>query len=79
MLINVVGILTFMSRIDFMLSCVEYEISFITSGPDLVPYCSQYSLSKNISKQVEQTTKVMTGRLRINLNKSILLPDELFV
>ena len=39
MLINVemttiVGILTFMSRINFMLSRVEYEKSFITLGPD---------------------------------------------
>ena len=38
MLINVkmptiVGILTFMSRINFMLSRVEHEKSFITSGP----------------------------------------------
>ena len=37
MLINVkmptiVGILTFMSRINFMLSLVEHEKSFITSG-----------------------------------------------
>ena len=40
MLINIkmptiVGILTFMSRINFVLSWVEYEKSFITSGPDL--------------------------------------------
>ena len=39
MLINVkmpttVGILTFMSRINFVLSCVEHEKSFITLGPD---------------------------------------------
>ena len=38
MLINVkmptiVSILTFMSRINIVLSCVEYEKSFITSGP----------------------------------------------
>ena len=38
MLINVkmptiVGILTFMSRINFVLSLVEHEESFITSGP----------------------------------------------
>ena len=38
MLINVkmstiVGILTFMSRINFVLSRVEHEKSFITSGP----------------------------------------------
>ena len=41
MLINVkmptiVGILTFMSWISFMLSWVEYEKSFITSGPSPV-------------------------------------------
>ena len=38
MLINVkmptiVSILTFMSRINIVFSCVEYEKSFITSGP----------------------------------------------
>ena len=41
MLINVkmrtiVGILTFISWISFMLSWVEYEKSFITSGPSPV-------------------------------------------
>ena len=41
MLINVkmptiVGILTFMSMINFMLSWVEHEKSFITSGPGLL-------------------------------------------
>ena len=30
---TIVGILTFMSRKNFMLSCVEHEIFFITSGP----------------------------------------------
>ena len=40
MLINVempttVGILTFMRRIKFVLSCVEHEKSFITSEPDV--------------------------------------------
>ena len=40
MLINVkipttVGILTFMSRINFMLGRVEHEKSFVTSGPGL--------------------------------------------
>ena len=40
LLINVkmpttVGILTYLSMINFMLSCVDYEKSFITSGPDL--------------------------------------------
>ena len=32
---TIVGILTLMSRKNFMLSCVEHEKSFITSGPDL--------------------------------------------
>ena len=32
---RIVGILTFMSRKNFMLSCVEHEKSFITSGPGL--------------------------------------------
>ena len=31
---TIVGILTFMSRINFVLSCVEHEKSFITSGPE---------------------------------------------
>ena len=42
MLINVkmptvVGILTFMGRINFMLSCVEHGKSYITSGPVVRP------------------------------------------
>ena len=41
MLINVkmptiVGILTFMSRINFVLSWLEHEKSFITSGPEFL-------------------------------------------
>ena len=32
---TIVGISTFMSRINFMLSWVEYEKSFITSGPGI--------------------------------------------
>ena len=35
LLINVVGILTFMSKKNFMLNSVEHEKSFITSGPRL--------------------------------------------
>ena len=31
---TIVGILTFVSRKNFMLSWVEHEKSFITSGPD---------------------------------------------
>ena len=41
MLINLkmstfVGILSFMSRINLVLSWIEHEKSFITSGPDLL-------------------------------------------
>ena len=44
MLINVkmptnVGILTFMSRINFVLCSVEHGKSFITLGPDPDPNC----------------------------------------
>ena len=50
MLINIkmptiVGILTFMSRINFMLSSVEYEKHFIASGPSLYYFC-KYCLIK---------------------------------
>ena len=31
----------------------------------LGPYCLQYWLPKNISRQEEQTTKVMTGEKRV--------------
>ena len=41
---TVVGILTFMSRIDFVLSLVEHEKSFITSGPGLDPHVTQKTL-----------------------------------
>ena len=44
---TIVGILTFMSRINFVLSQVEYEKSFITSGPD------------QATKLLKQTTIVM--------------------
>ena len=38
---TIVGILTFMSKINFVLSWVEREKSFITSGPVL--YGKQYA------------------------------------
>ena len=51
MLINVemptiVGILTLMSRINFVLSGVEHEFFFINSGPGLV-YLSTCVLAKS--------------------------------
>ena len=36
LLLNVVGILTLMSRKIFMLSGVEHEIFIITAGPDFI-------------------------------------------
>ena len=52
MLVNVkkptiVGILTFMSRINFVLSLVEHEKGFITSGPGRTEHnlCAIYSFS----------------------------------
>ena len=54
MLINVkmptiVGVLTFMSRINFMLSRVEHGKSFITSGP--VCYDTSHSCTRHIITQ----------------------------
>ena len=48
MLINVktptiVGILTFMGRINFVLSWVEHEISFISSGPGNLVYTQTFA------------------------------------
>ena len=40
---TIVGILTFMSRKNFMLNSVEHEKSFITSGPG--PGCSKLTTS----------------------------------
>ena len=39
---TIVGILTFMSRINFVLSQVEHEFFFITSGPDLKSNTDSY-------------------------------------
>ena len=36
---TIIGILIFMSRKNFMLSLVEHEKGFITSGPDVVLVC----------------------------------------
>ena len=53
MLINVkmptiVGILTFMSRISFVLSCVVHGKSFITSGPDFSNACPALNVIKMV-------------------------------
>ena len=42
---TIVGILTFMSRSNFVLSWVEHGKSFITSGPDFLIYFICYKLN----------------------------------
>ena len=49
---TIVGILTFMSRINLVLSWVEYEKSFKTFGPALGPNClKRISADDNIRNQ----------------------------
>ena len=56
-LVGIVGILKFMSRINFVLSLsVEYEKSFITLGPDLVLVQPRKS-----GKHPNMTKKLLTG------------------
>ena len=45
---TIVGILTFMSRKKFMLSGVEHEIIFITSGPDLALFCDNKKTGRQL-------------------------------
>ena len=57
---KIVGILTFMNMINFMLSCVEHEKSFIPSGP--VQNCKEFivctiSLAAVIAKLIEKNVK----------------------
>ena len=62
MLINfkmptIVGILTFMSRINFVLSGVEHEKSFIASGPGVNPALLFYQKYQVIEINVLQVRK----------------------
>ena len=47
---TIVGILTFVSRINFSLSGVEHENNFITLGPGLCFYFSVFNLSAGPEK-----------------------------
>ena len=72
MLINVkmpttVGILTCMSRINFVLSCVEHEKSFMTSGPGLI-------WIQSVCRDCQQTT-IVGKELKVK-NKSIIGPNK---
>ena len=49
---TIVGILTFMSRKIFILSSVEHEKSFITSGPGYRPYVRYIVLQRNLARRV---------------------------
>ena len=69
MLINVkmptiVGILTFMIMINFMLSWVEHVKSFITSEPDQGIHCLLSECCINIWTKMKNTTqqKVLKGK-----------------
>ena len=43
---------------------------------DLGPYCLQCMLNQSIIRREEQTTKVVTGRLRVNTSKGILTVSQ---
>ena len=51
---TIVGILTFMSRINFVLSSVEHGKSFITSG---MCFCTVLSESSLITHKVKEVDK----------------------
>ena len=50
---TIVGILTFMSMINFVLSSVEYEKSFITSRPYLVFAIHQHFMNHRFDNKKE--------------------------
>ena len=66
MLINVkmptiVGILTFKSRINFVLSLVEYVKSFITSGPELCIFFIGRSLQDDSTHSVGTKSQILSS------------------
>ena len=77
MLINVkmptiVGILTFMSGINFVLSRVEYEKSFITSGPG-------YLIMEPMNNGPFQFHCIPTGRKNPLVKKRFVLLFHLYL
>ena len=74
---NVVCILCLLHILQFtsdkILSWKQTLWTLIRLQSDLGPYCLQYWLLKNISRQEEQTTKVLTGRLRVKEGKHLSL------
>ena len=61
---TIVGILTFIIRINFVLSRVEYEKSFITSGPDVCQW-------DTFKKKLRKWRQIKDGR-----NKLVLLCSD---
>ena len=79
MLINVkmpmiVGILTFMSRINFVLSRVEHEKSFITSGPGLC--CLSRHFGQATSVKIFRTSTVHFCSLKRKFTAELRQSDE---
>ena len=71
----IVGILTFMSRRKFMLSWVEHEKSFITSGPDLYEHISLGKCKKVIFAPFSQLQKQICwqGYIDDNSENTVLI------
>ena len=68
MLINVkmiVGILKFMSIVNFVLSLVDYEKSFITSGPAIsnIGFEKQFNSTFHLRSAVQSAQLVIEGSL----------------
>ena len=47
---------------------LEHTALLLREQSDQGPYCLQYRLPKNISRQEEQTTKDLTGGLRVKVS-----------
>ena len=79
-----VGILTFMSRINFMPSLVELEKSYITSGPDIflsVKIAKTRNDTKNIGsnqniKQVKSESPPKQLLLANSLHSAVILSSQ---
>ena len=55
-LLKIACILTFMSRINFMLSCVGHEKSFITSRPGIL---NEKGLKHHFSQDLEDMSQII--------------------
>ena len=67
---TIVGILTFMSRKNFMLSWVEHEKCFITSGPG---HCSKFKIAKLYCNQVHVVPCKINNKVHVHVHISKLV------